>query len=187
MQRRKFLAGAGAVIASAIAVRPSLADIGDRQSTFGALRVRLRNGRFQMIDGFSVQDASRALGMRWTHGLPIYNEDRVDLSPLGLGHLFRTPFRIRWQQAQPLGAVDLVGSRLIARVDHAERLADDRATIAAGDYSWDLPLGLAIMPATAGQGHRIGALRIAADGRILVLLEAQPAFLPTDGAFRMGR
>ncbi|MFN4098843.1 MAG: hypothetical protein ACK4GT_03610, partial [Pararhodobacter sp.] len=116
---------------------------------------------------------AQALGLGWQHGADVFHEQRFDLSGVGggLGSLFRTPFRVRWQRAAPAGTVELVpgDNLLVARVQDAGRFAGAAATLGVGEYSWGLPGRFA--PAGAvPQGRPAGAVRIGEDGRVLVLL-----------------
>lgn len=177
MHRRAFAAGFGALLFSGAAAR---ADFGDllQQGALRALRLRFGTGEFATIDGFALSDAHRAVGTTWTRALPTFNEDRVDLSSASpvVGNLFRTPFRVRWARASEVGALDLIGTRLVGRVPDAGRHARAQVTIGAGDYSWDLASRLASVPAIPGAGRRVGAVRIEDDGHVLVSVVARPAF-----------
>ena len=117
-----------------------------------------------------------AVGLRWIHAQPSYNEDRIDLSGTApvVGALFRTPFRVRWARALPFGTLDLVGSHLVGHVPDAGRYAQGAVTIGAGDHSWDLRGQLAPVSATPGRGRRVGAVRLGDDGRLLALVDATP-------------
>lgn len=173
MHRRHFLT-------SLAAAGPLLAATGARAQDrdrvqFGAyypVRV-IGQGQSTRIDHFVVTDGRVALSIDWRSGAALYDEDRIDLSGIGggIGDLFRTPFRTRWMQAHPAGTVEMDAGRnmLIARVEDASALAGAAATVAAGQYSWDLPGRLAPGAAPA-QGQPAGAVRIEADGRLLVNL-----------------
>ncbi|WP_417587943.1 hypothetical protein [Pararhodobacter oceanensis] len=181
MDRRSFSLGFGSALMGGALVSPfaraARANEGEvfTQGALRALRLRFPDATFQTMDGFIVTDSSRAVGVSWTQHLPCYHEDRVTLSRSGLGGLFRTPFRVRWQQARVVGNVDLVGSRLVARGSPAAASAM-RVTVGAGDYSWDLPGRLSAASALGAGGRPVGALRQEADGRLLVRVNATPAF-----------
>lgn len=177
MQRRAFTAGLGVLLASAGAAGHANADFRDAMQQ-AALRIRFDDGAFQTINGFEVGDGQRSLGLTWSQFLPIFNEVRFDLSGVGggIGELFRTPFRVRWGRALPIGNVDLVGNTLIGRVADAGRYANAQTTVGAGNYSWDLPARLSPVSGTMGRGRSVGGLRVEDSGRLLVLLNAAPAF-----------
>ncbi|WP_323035943.1 hypothetical protein [Pararhodobacter sp.] len=184
MDRRAFTAGFGAVMAGVGIGRVAQADAkfaqGDAmpQGTPQALRVRLANGRFQTLTGFQIASGAQALGLQWTQMIPTFQEDRLDFSAASpvIGSVFRTPFRVRWSRAVPLGQVEMIGGVLVGRVADASPYAGVRVTVGAQDYSWDLPSALRAVSPLRGQGPAIGAIRLGDDGRMLVLLSAQPAF-----------
>lgn len=178
MQRRSVIAGLGlwslGAAVGGTAAAQSLSQGGRRVQPGDRTPVMVnQNGRGQLISGLVVTDGAQTLGLGWQHGADLFEERRFDLSGIGggLGSLFRTPFRVRWERAAPAGTVELVpeAQLLVARVTGAGRFAGAGATLAAGDYSWDLPGRFA--PAGAvGQGRAVGAIRIGEDGRVLVAL-----------------
>lgn len=173
MHRRHFLTSL-ALTLPALAATGAQADNreGIHAGAYYPVRV-LGQGQSTRIDHFIVTDGRQALSIHWRSGAALYDEDRIDLSGVGggIGALFRTPFRSRWVQAQPLGTVEIDRgrNRLIARVEEVGPLLGAAATVAAGRYSWDLPGRLAPGGAPAG-GEPAGALRIEEDGRLLVSL-----------------
>lgn len=173
MHRRHFLttlAAAGPFLAATAAQGQD-----PERVPFGAyypVRV-LGQGQSTRIDHLTVTDGRQALSLDWRSGAALYDEDRIDLSGIGggIGALFRTPFRSRWLGAQPLGSVEIDRgrNRLIARVDDASALLGATATVAAGQYSWDLP-GRLTPGGEATQGEPAGAVRIEDTGRLLISL-----------------
>ena len=175
MDRRAFTAGLTALVASAGTARAD-AGIATEQGALRALRLRLSNGGFQTVSGFQIGDTRQSFGVQWSQMLPVYNEDRVDLSGAGagIGGLFRTPFRVRWARGVPIGTIDLIGSSLVGNVSNAAIYSGARVTVGAQDYSWDLPASLMATSPVQGRGLAIGSLRQGDDGRLLVSLNAQP-------------
>ncbi len=172
MHRRHFLttlAAAGTFGSAAHAFDDAF---GGRLQVGAYYPVRVnQNGDSTRIDHLVVTDGSVSLSLDWSSGAALYPENRFDLSGLQgvIGDLFRTPFRVRWRRAQPLGHVELNAGRnmLIARVADAGRLAGSQATLGAGQHSWDLPGRFA--PGTApAEGRAVGAARLEADGRLLI-------------------
>ncbi|MCB1389487.1 MAG: hypothetical protein KDK12_10180 [Rhodobacteraceae bacterium] len=174
MHRRHFLTSLAAAGVAATTATGARAERGDLLLAGNYYPVRLNeNGESTRIDHLVVTDGRVSLSIDWTSGAPLYAENRADLSGLGggLGDLFRTPFRVRWRRAHPVGSVDINPGRnmLIARVEDASGLQNAAATIGAGDHSWDLPgrFGGRSRPA---QGRAAGAARIDDDGRLLIHL-----------------
>ena len=173
MKRRDFVWGAGAALGALMTGGPVLAER-ERDPAGERHLVRLlERGRAWQIDALVVTDGQQALQVEWRGGAPLFLEDRVDLSGLNgaLGDVFRPPFRSRWRHAAPIGTVELLpGERvLVARVAEIGRLAGARATLAAGDYSWDLP-GILTRGAVPGAGRAVGAARAERNGALLLLL-----------------
>lgn len=174
MHRRHFLTTLAAASSLASSARAGGDGLTDRLQIGSYYPVRVnRDGDSTRIDHLVVTDGRRSLSLDWTSGAPLYPEDRFDLSGVGggIGDLFRTPFRVRWQRAQPVGTVDINPGRnmLIARVEDASRLVGGQATLGAGAHSWDLPGHFA--PGTApAEGRSAGAARIESDGRLLINL-----------------
>lgn len=172
MHRRHFLtslAAAGTIGSGAHALGRQF---GNRLVAGAYYPVRVnQNGDSARIDHVVVTDGSVSLSIDWSSGAPLFPENRFDLSGLDgvVGDLFRTPFRVRWLRAQPLGHVELNAGRnmLIARVADAGRLTGAQATLGAGPHSWDLPGRFAPGSAPA-EGRPAGAARMEADGRLLI-------------------
>lgn len=184
MDRRAFTVGLGAVLASVGVGRTVQAETGVSridpmpQGTPQALRVRLANGQFQTMTGFQISAGSQVLGVHWTQMIPTFREDRLDLSGAAgvVGSVFRTPFRVRWSRAVPIGQIEMIGSVLVGRLADVSPYAGARVTVGAQDFSWDLPGGLRSVSPVQGPGQALGDIAVGEDGRLLVLLNAQPAF-----------
>ena len=172
MHRRHFLTSLAAAGTIGSAAQAQGLHFDDRLVAGAYYPVRVnQNGDSARIDHVVVTDGSVSLSLDWSSGAPLYLEDRFDLSGLNgvIGDLFRTPFRVRWQQAEPMGHVEINPGRnmLIARVADAGRLAGAQATLGAGSHSWDLPGRFA--PGTApAEGRAAGAARLGVDGRLLI-------------------
>lgn len=173
MNRRVFLTGLGTMALAALplaawAEPPRGFPAGER------LPVHLiGQGGGWLVEHLVLSDGRQALGQSFRHGADIWYEQRFDLSG-ALGGVFRTPFARRWEDAVPLGAVDLVpGARmLVARVPDVAALSGvGGTTLGAGAYSWDLPGRLAAVPlppAAGVAGRAAGQVALGADGRILL-------------------
>lgn len=172
MQRRQFL--------TSLALSGFVAGSAGAQ-TFGRLGARPRQGERAPVQinsgGFSVlvqhlvvNGAGGALRLDWAHGAPLYYEDRVNLSGAGaLATVFRTPFRVRWAEARPVGHVTLIADAglLVAEAEGVQPGA--QVTLGAGDYAWDLPGRLT--PGGGGAaGANAGGVRMERDGRLLINL-----------------
>ena len=172
MQRRQFLSTlAMAGLATAPALAQQFGSRGIRNPQGESHPVQINSGGFSvLIQHLVVNGPGGALALDWAHGAPLFYEDRVDLSGAGgLASVFRTPFRVRWTEARPVGHVTLVAGAglLVAEVETAQPGA--RVTLGAGDWSWDLPGRLT--PGGGGAaGVNAGAVRMERDGRLLIHL-----------------
>ena len=176
MDRRTFitaLTGAGVGLgAGALQAQGNLQErIGERNP------VRVREGsETALLTQMLVTDGASALVLDWPSGGLLYPEDRVDLSGVpGVGGVFRTPFRTRWVEAQPLASVSMIAQvgLLMARVVDLSALSGRGVTLGAEDVSWDLPGALRpgtppMMPRIAARD--VGAMRLGTDGRVLIHL-----------------
>lgn len=172
MKRRDFTSGlaAGVTLAAAggVAVASETGHDLWTQGDGRALRLRLASGVFVTVLGFFVGGR----GLRWSGWPACYDEARLDVSQAG--GMFRPVFRNRWAEGRDLGAVELVGDALVARA--VGDFGGYRVTVGAGSVSWDLPRAPWALAAPQGSGARIGALRMGADDRLLVRLDAEPGF-----------
>jgi len=174
MHRRTFTAAviAGLVMAGrghrAGADVPDVLLQGDRRP----LSFRLDGGDVLLVREIRVGRA----GLRWDGSADLYDENRADFSDMpDLGGLFRPAFRNRWAEAQPLGALELVGDALVAPGVSGD-FAGRRVSVGAGQVCWDVPARLVPMPETGARGRPVGALRVEADGTLLIAVQAVPLY-----------
>ncbi|PWE28457.1 hypothetical protein C4N9_10680 [Pararhodobacter marinus] len=182
MDRRTFftaLTGAGLGLGGALGLGAgALQAQSNRQERIGErYPVRVRDGGGAvLLHQMLVTDGTRALVLDWPSGGLLFPEDRVDLSGVpGVGGVFRTPFRRRWVEARPLAPVSMIGQigLLMARLPDLSGLSGRGVTLGVEDVSWDLsgalrPGNPPMMPRIAARD--VGAMRLGADGRVLVHL-----------------
>ncbi|MCC0076007.1 MAG: hypothetical protein H6898_05395 [Rhodobacter sp.] len=174
MHRRTF---ASAVIAALVVGGRGQRAAGDvpdvlLQGDRRPLSLRLEGGRSVLVREIRLGRA----GLRWDGSADLYDENRADFSVVpGLGGLFRPAFRNRWAAARPLGAVALVGDALVGAVESGE-FAGRRVSVGAGQVCWDIPARLVPMPEIGVRGQPVGALRVEADGTLLISVQADPLY-----------
>lgn len=164
MQRRTFAGGLGACVITSGLVAPAIADVGgiggDNAGPDSA-RVRLYlDGRWVAIRMLVATNALIFLAILLNRAMPYFNEQRADLSGVpGVGTFQRRPFGARFEEASPLGRVQLHGDTLFATLRDARLLGGNRVTIGHRGHSWDLTPGF--QPVEPLQGlsfDRSGAL-----------------------------
>lgn len=170
MQRRQFLSTlALAGLAAGAAGAQQFGGPGVRVQQGERHPVQINSGGMSvLIEHVAVTGSGTPLVLDWAHGAALYYENRVNLSGSGIGGVFRTPFRVRWQQARPVGTVTLVaGAGLL--IAEAEGVPPGAAvTLGAGDYAWDLPGRLSPGRGAPVAGANAGAVRMEQDGRLLI-------------------
>lgn len=173
MDRRVFMTGIGGAALCFATPRVARADASGNLQLHAILRVRFDDDDFQRFDGFQIQSAGGTWGRDWSGEIRVFNEDRADLGTVG--GLLRRPFGARWAEARPIGTVYRLGSTLIGDAGNGG-FDGFRATVGAGDVSWDLPRTLQPAQRIQGRGQRAGSMRLGQDDRILISLNARPAF-----------
>lgn len=175
MQRREFTTRMLAFFAGAALPGAALAEAGDALQAGDHRPVSLiRNGRGVLITSVQLTGGAQA-AMSWRGGAAMFDENRLDLSGLtALNGILRTPFRVRYERALPVGEVRLSGTALLVEVQSSLLMQLGDVTIGAGDYSWDLPGQLAASAGASQSGEVIGTARMEPDGRILIWLDATP-------------
>lgn len=175
MQRREFTTRMLALLAGAALPGVASAEASDALQVGDHRPVSLiRNGRGVLITSVQLTGGAQA-GMTWRGGAAMFDENRLDLSGLTALHgILRTPFRVRYARALPVGEVRLNGAALLVDVQASLLMHLGDVTIGAGDYSWDLPGRLGSAAGASQSGEVIGTARMEPDGRILIWLDATP-------------